>query len=80
MEPSPYNLFFKAFVGPDYVGYNTFTNALLEFSPEDYTTVQKILSHPQEAPSPGRESDVKAMLEQSGFLVPDTSAALPAYL
>lgn len=72
MEPSPYNLFFKAFVGPDYVGYNTFTNALLEFSPEDYNTAQKILSHPSET-SPGRESDIKTMLEQNGFLVPEGS-------
>lgn len=73
MKSSAYNLFFKTLVGPDFLGYNSFTNALVEFSPEDYKVAKKILSFPHRSLYKGKEIDIWRMLEQGGFLVSSDS-------
>jgi len=65
---SPYNVFFKALMGPDYLGYNTLTNALIEFSPQDYQVILGMLSAPP-SPASGTENEqLRKILEEGGFL------------
>lgn len=64
--PSQYNLFFKTENGFT-LGYNSFSNALLEISPEEENIVKDILSQPEVY---DYTSEVVATLSRNGFLIP----------
>ena len=70
-RPSPYNFFFKTLIGPDYIGYNSFTNALIEFTPEDYNLIKKIMSEYSRDSYNNRELYILKILESCGFVVDD---------
>ena len=69
MKSSPYNLFLKTLVGPDYLGYNTLTNALIEFSPQDYEKVLGMLSSVNPPASGNGSEHLWKMLVDGGFMV-----------
>jgi uncharacterized protein len=69
MKCSPYNFFVKALISKDYLGYNSFYNSLVEFTPEDYKTAVSILNNPADVQLSKRYSKIRKILVQGGFLV-----------
>lgn len=77
MKPSPYNHFFEANEGRFILAYNSFTGALAEIERENYSRVQQLLAHPDQAAT-AQDHEFLQCLKDGGFLIPDAVDQLVA--
>lgn len=70
MKPSPYNHFFEIKNGRVVLAYNSYSGSFAEIETENYSRVQYLLAHPDQAAS-AQDSEFLQCLKDGKFLIPD---------